>query len=627
MKSYRQLFFVVLITFAFGMKAKAQHDADSLKNILVQYRIGNGFLADSLAVDTGLLNFHIFKKYEKNTISVSHLGNVGAPSQSNVYFDRPDDFNERVMISKPFAPYLFSPQSIVFYNTRRPYTDIFHSMSSKLKDEQILRFTHTQNINPLFNFGFDYDLVSSPGDYPNQESKDHSLSLHGNYENQRWKIHAAFIYNNFKLQENGGIIDTGLVDLNGLESFLTGADSKIVQRHVFVQQDFLFGEKKNYKYKDSTYTRVLPKFTIRHYLDYGTAYRLYTDDESTENGYYSNYLTNTESSYDSVAQNYIENRFSFGSGRIFSQNTGFDFRAGAGHLFQNYFNVKNYLTPKFNTYLNDWFAFARLRKKISKNLYTGFKGTYYITGFRGDDYQVGAELFKQAKDSSFFAFRTGVEAERRQTPFFTQRLHTNHYSWEYDFLPEDKLTGFLKASIPHRYAWVSLRARQIYQYVYYGAIVKPLQFGEAIRIYSAELKKEFHIGRIHSKNIFVWQKSNEPDILNIPEFVYYHNFFLEMNYKSHLKLHVGYELHFSSVYKVKSWNPNIGQFYFENKQTAGNYPIANFFVNAKIKRNVRMFFKIEHLTSGIFTNLYSTVSHYPIKERLWKLGVNWTFSN
>ena len=108
------------------------------------------------ARDTGIekSNF-IFKD-----IFLVELGNFGN-AQKSLKFHLQNEPQLQLGISKNVLNYFFLPEQALFYNTTKPFTQIFYSMASK--QEQFIDVLHTQNINPRWNMAFRYRKINSLG--------------------------------------------------------------------------------------------------------------------------------------------------------------------------------------------------------------------------------------------------------------------------------------------------------------------------------------------------------------------------------------------------------------------------------------------------------------------------------
>jgi len=170
---------------------------------------------------------------------------------------------------------------------------------------------------------------------------------------------------------------------------------------------------------------------------------------------------------------------------------------------------------------------------------------------------------------------------------------------------------------------------QLNKYIYFAELAKPIQIDRQLFVQTAFISKKIKLGKWHTTNQIIWQKSTNEDIINIPEFVFFHSSYVELQFKKILTLHLGIDLNYTTSYKAMNYNPSVGQFFYENNNTikTGNYPIGSIFANALIKESVLLFIKFEHVNSGLVQDLYYTTNHYPINNRMFKVGVRWTFPN
>src|ERR1700761_331494 len=117
-------------------------------------------LSDSTQVfpiDTGIVNFENYSPLYQPRDPKINLGSLGLAERDLLYqptrtmgFDVGEHFLDA---------YLLLPQDIQYYKARTPYTDLF-LVTSGVK-EQVFKATHTQNINPQLNVGFNLNYIGS----------------------------------------------------------------------------------------------------------------------------------------------------------------------------------------------------------------------------------------------------------------------------------------------------------------------------------------------------------------------------------------------------------------------------------------------------------------------------------
>ena len=157
-------------------------------------------------------------------------------------------------------------------------------------------------------------------------------------------------------------------------------------------------------------------------------------------------------------------------------------------------------------------------------------------------------------------------------------------------------------------------------------IVKPFQYDKTINYLSVKAGKEFKFWNFGLDNTVLFQQVQQSDaILNVPKFttrntLYYNNYF----FKKALFLQTGVTLNHFSKYKANDYNPLLGEFYIQNQKEIGDFPMLDFFINAKI-RTFRVFLKAEHFNSSFTGYDYYTAPNYPYRDFMVRFGVIWNF--
>src|SRR5680860_69648 len=95
--------------------------------IRLWYLKGFGAFRDSTQLDTLQDNFHLYHPIYKDAISISELGNYATPYLNNDFFNR--DSKMDFFFLKTREAYLITPGSILYYNTRTPYSQLDYSQS------------------------------------------------------------------------------------------------------------------------------------------------------------------------------------------------------------------------------------------------------------------------------------------------------------------------------------------------------------------------------------------------------------------------------------------------------------------------------------------------------------------
>ena len=157
-------------------------------------------------------------------------------------------------------------------------------------------------------------------------------------------------------------------------------------------------------------------------------------------------------------------------------------------------------------------------------------------------------------------------------------------------------------------------------------IVTPKQYNKSINYLAIKVGREFRFGKFALDNTFLYQKTDqEDDVLNVPEFtsrntIYYSNHF----FKRALYIQSGITANYFTKYYANEYNPMLGEFFVQNQKEIGEFPMLDFFVNARV-RQTRFFLKAEHFNSMFTGNKFYSAPHYPYRDFMVRFGLVWNF--
>jgi len=246
MKFKANILFIVLIL----VTITSYSQIDSLENRKIyNWKLDPYDLSLQLVeLDTSLASFQNFNPLLKNTISSNYLGNIGSAAQSKIYYDR-KVYKTGFVFSEPYAMYFHLPKDQLFFNTKRQFTLFNYSSGGpKNENEQVLGVLHTQNVNKDFNFGFDYDMISSDGRYQNQQVKQNKITLFSSYQKKGYRLHVNAGLNRVKAQENGGIDSLHYLGSDeyrnrmNIPVKLDDARNQVFNTGLYLAQEYRFGK-------------------------------------------------------------------------------------------------------------------------------------------------------------------------------------------------------------------------------------------------------------------------------------------------------------------------------------------------------------------------------------------------
>ncbi|MFI3295441.1 MAG: putative porin, partial [Rikenellaceae bacterium] len=173
---------------------------------------------DRQIVDTLIDNFQIDYAFMEQGVGSATIGNAGGASIPLNYFDRPRW--ENFSFVEVWAPYILTPDKVLFYNSKTPYSRLSYQMSGATSiEEQLFEFVLSHNISPSTSVNLVYSADGTRGMYQNQTTLDRNFSLNFAHTGKRYAIHGGYILNKGTIEENGGIVD----DSEVLDTVLSSA--------------------------------------------------------------------------------------------------------------------------------------------------------------------------------------------------------------------------------------------------------------------------------------------------------------------------------------------------------------------------------------------------------------------
>ena len=232
----------------------------------------------------------------------------------------------------------------------------------------------------------------------------------------------------------------------------------------------------------------------------------------------------------------------------------------------------------------------------------------------------------------------------RETPsFYYRNYHARHLWWEnnLDKTIHTRIMGTL--SFPKTRTKLRVAVDEIKNYTYFsqsyditekglrtGVMVTPMQESGGINLLTAQLEQNFRLGILNWENQFTYQHSSKESVLPVPDFNVYTNLYIKFKVVKVLNIDLGADMRYFTSYEAPDYSPYMGQYTVqgngENNVKIGNYPIVNVYANVHIK-HTRFFVMMSHINAGQGDKNYFFAPHYPMNERVFRIGVSWNFFN
>jgi hypothetical protein len=528
-------------------------------------------------------------------------------------------------------------EDILDYHVPTPLSDLY--FKTVVNQGQQLEALFTSNLSPQFNFSISYKGVRSAGDYVHTltSSGNFKITTHYTSKNKRYRLRIHTTFQDHFNEENGGLESASLegfmnesTDFQNrarLEPNLTNAESLLDGKRFYIDQDYeVIGKKDSTSYYSG---RIYSK---AYYEDKFYQFSQTSADEAfLGEAYVSSNLqdkTNLEEGMIEAGASYDHHIFGFYKAGVarHKYNYGYDrlINQGSGTI--------------TNRLIGELYQFkAEFAKRIGKFDVTA-NGGVNIAG------AVDGQFFNGQASYKFqdFDVKAGLAISSR-APDFNYTLHQSdylNYNWQNNFNNIEKQElSFNIASEKYINAQVTFTTLQDHVYFAQSLITNandevtgynatPLQASESITYLKIKISKDISFLRHFGfENTIMYQNvTPTDDIINVPDLTARSTFYYKNRlFKKALLLQTGITAKYFTEYNMDGYDPVLGEFYSQNTDQLGGFPMVDIFVNAKI-RQTRIFFKLEH-ANQLFagdTNYFSAPRN-PYRDFAIRFGLVWNF--
>lgn len=581
-------------------------------------------------IDTSLFFPHLIIPTQKRLETITSLGNMGAPLQSDHFFNRNSNF--KFLFSRYYDDYTSGVEEHKQYNVIKPLTLIGYTMSKKTTQaEQTVHLVHTQNVNRYLNIGMTYDYFGTKGMYKNQLTRDNIFSFFSSYYRNRFSAQGTFNYIRIRNKENGGLLADNKMDhtieTTLLPFKLQAASSEVKQKgfSAILGYNVINRSVTEIDKKGNQVISKKPIFSLKALFDADKHTRTYID---TDTSFYENYYIRKGTTHDSAMIVTYESTI-LGELNQLAKLPGLP---GMRFWITNTNGKYYYFKPSD-------FIFQRSDDRIETNHlgvgvfsfspYLSYSGSLrmYINGYRAADKELlGQMIISPWKSEELPYVKAKIEISDKEPDLFMKKYYSNNFKWDNYFLKEKWfMLGGLIGADKWRFQ-LGYNVVRINNYTYFDTTAVPNQ-APGVTITSAFVQKEFKLGGFYSTNRIVWQAYDNKEALNLPTFSVFSAFFFEYELvKKVLTGRIGANVFYRSAFYADAYSPATGQFYNQKVKKINAYPIIDGFIDFKWKHAI-LFFKFDHINEGKSGEEYFSALHYPLNRKTFKIGVSWLFSD
>ena len=599
------------------------------------------FARDTTFLDTTLT---IQKEYKYNYLrrddfELMPFANIGQPyNKLGVNFE-PKTFYPSLGAKAKHNNY-FEIQDIDYYNVATPMTDLF--FKTTFEEGQLLDALLTFNTSRRLNFSLAYKGFRSLGKYQFNLARSGNFRATTNYEakNKRYTLRAHIAAQDIETEENGGLS-------NGEEQF-NSADEDFRDR---IKVDVLFGDAQNKilgkryfldhqyklvrKQKDSSRVEKT-SLGIGHQFNYETKY--YNFSQDTQDNYFGDAFLSAISDRASLKTTYNQLSADFYNSTLGALQGNISV-----YSYVYFFNSKLITAESLeiqNQLKGQEIAIgANYRKQIGRFL-TKANAKYNVSGdLAGNSIDASVKYKLNSKNAVKFVFHSSSKMPNFN--FLLYQSEYENYNWQntatfekenvnsFQFDLNSKIWGDLsvKYATIDNYSFFTSDPSQEINEASEQAFLKPFQESGSVNHLKVKYNKEIKVWRFTLDNTLMYQNITQDNtVLNVPQFVTRNTLYFSSNvFKKAMYLQTGVTFKYFTMYNADAYNPVLGEFYVQNAEQVGGYPIFDFFINARVQQT-RIYLKAEHFNSGFgATNDFYAAPNYPYRDFIVRFGLVWNF--
>lgn len=584
---------------------------------------------DTTFVDTTLsiLKEYRFNYLRKDNFELLPFSNVGQTYNSLSYnFDR---LSLMPLFAAQSHHYNYMEiEDIKYYSVPTPLTDLY--FKTAFQQGQQLDAFFTTNLSEQFNFSIAYKGVRSLGAYQNILSSTGNFRLTTNYhsKSRRYRLRTHITSQDIFNEENGGLTANSIVlftnnnpefdDRGRLDVNFEDASNKLVGIRYYGDQEFEVVSK-----KDSLNYTLL---TVGNSISYEDKFFEYWQDTP-----YSGFGDSYEAS-DLNSKVKLEDFKIKGYATLNNSLLG---NIGGFIEYNDYNYGYNSVLNLDNGTITNRLKGTQVKAGASfRKSYKGFelsgKGAINVSGDFEGNYLNAATSFNFGNENK----ATGSITVHSKAPDFNFLLYQSdyvNYNWQND-LKTIKIQELKFELESKKLVDLTVSYTGIDDYTYFAIKANdltptPHQHNDRIDYLKIKAGKEIRYKNFALMNtVMVQNVLSGEGVLNVPQIVTRNSLYYQDHlFNRALFLQTGINFKYFSSYSMNAYDPVLAEFYVQNIEDLGGFPLIDIFFNAKVKQT-RIYFKYEHI-NALFTskNEYFSAPGYPYRDPVIRFGLVWNF--
>ncbi|MEW5675022.1 putative porin [Flavobacterium enshiense] len=518
-------------------------------------------------------------------------------------------------------------KDINYYNVPTPYSDLY--FKSVMEQGQNLDAFISANTSKNLNFSVGYKGLRSLGKYQNQLSSTGNFRFISSYHttDKRYILRAHITAQDFLNNENGGISTLSQFEEGAdiykerprLDVYFSDAKSLLKGNRFFVDHSFRLSKSNpngivvqhQFNFENKFF-----EFNMTANDRFGESYASYINTKTRHNRLYNKvgvaYSNSLLGDFQFFVDDYKYNYFYYRTLTLADQS-----------LVPNKNNDRiNTWGAQYNYQKNKWKGSFLLSNSLTKQSLANIEANVRYTLSEKNSISLKYQNMNKLPDLNYVLYQSDYTAYNWYNSFKNEKINNFEVEAKIQWLDASFQYTVLNDHLFFANTNPVYNAEGIAEQL----LVKPFQYDKTINYMSVRAAKDIKFWRMGFDITLLYQKVDQSEaILNVPDFttrssLYYSDYY----FKKALFLQTGVTLNYFTKYKANDYNPLLGEFYIQNQKEIGDFPMLDFFINAKV-RTFRIFLKAEHFNSSFTGYNYYTAPNYPYRDFMVRFGVVWNF--
>jgi len=586
---------------------------------------------DTVAVDTSLTieKYHKINFLRKDDFDLIPFSNTGV-AYNTLSFYGINSINPKMGASNKYYSY-DSVDDVVYYDLPTPFTELMYR--SVFEQGQLLDAVYSVNTSRQFNFSISRKGLRSLGNYQNFISSSSNFKISTNYFSKNKKYRFRTHYTNQKLfsEQNGGINNSDILNFeNGNSQFLDrgvfdpnfeNAHNEFLGKRFYVDQSYVHID------KDSISDSSLELFNSIYLEE-----KKYKFQQSSSDEFFGDSFVSQE-----INDKILLNSLNLQAGLIHNSDIFGKINLGLRYVSDKYslenYQIDQYIDNTQSINSKTTFITAQYSKLFSK-IELNAKTENFIFGDNKSN-MFSSSIILQLKNNNSFSANYKLFSSVPNYNFLLYRSNYENYNWNNQF--DNTITNSISLGLNlNEIIDLDVDLISVKKHIQFEKIVNdfadsgeysilPVQHNGNLDIIKLQLGRKINFGKFSIDSKLLFQKSLSDDIINLPQIVSRNTVYFSTDmFKKALFLQTGFGVKYFSKFYMNGYDPLLSELYVQNEKEIGEFPMIDFFINAKIQQT-RLYFKFEHFNSSFTGYNYYSAPNYPYRDFSFRFGLVWNF--